>query len=188
MGSLWTGSCGYTVNAGPKLAEGGHQIINYSAPADRDNHLLSAGRANKISCFIWSFILVESECSIHEYMTRSDHRVYKWALTYAKHYCFISYWRMRHEEKRWQWLRNSVFTSELHSEQRLTGIIWTVHSIYTTPHPCMWKSDIKVGLYNTFLHQKSPALQLHEGFEYKCYKVQREHSWSLRCVIDPIIS
>lgn len=32
-----------------------HQIINYSAPPDKDNHMASAGLAKEIACFILSF-------------------------------------------------------------------------------------------------------------------------------------
>lgn len=37
---------------------GGRQIINYSAPPDKDNHLVSAGQAGKISCLVDSASLV----------------------------------------------------------------------------------------------------------------------------------
>lgn len=37
---------------------GGRQIINYSAPPDKDNHLVSAGQAEKISCLMGSTALV----------------------------------------------------------------------------------------------------------------------------------
>ena len=94
-----------------------------------------------------------------------------------KKYCFISYQRWDMKGKRWQWLRNSVFTLKLHSKRRLYRheIKNGVRHLHF-PYSCILKSDVKVGLYNTSLHQKSQQLQLHEAlwFEYKCYKVGRE--------------
>lgn len=49
--NFWTGSSGFAVNAEPELAQRGRQIINYSAPADRDNHLVSVWTVDEMACY-----------------------------------------------------------------------------------------------------------------------------------------
>lgn len=41
MGSLWTGNCGSTAKLVDGVGGGGHWTINYSAPPDMDNSMVS---------------------------------------------------------------------------------------------------------------------------------------------------
>lgn len=166
MGSLWTGSCGCTVNAGPKLVEGWGDIRS-SIIQHHQTRTIAWCQQDCLTQYPASFrALVWLNLTVHNCIYYDN----SYAKTLLLHFTFKDETRRERDD-----MYSHQFTVNNDSPtQRLT-----VHSIYISPRSCIWKSDVREGFIQYSSTSEESTITITWSSVIRVQMLQRERSWNL---------